>query len=109
MRFDCSLDKNLIGIFSDTLLCPGIIGNPAYGGSGHVVYIEILSVVDTKGWEKFCIDVAKEWMALDGVPHLAKQWDFIPGVEDHINKVRKKTSVYNTFYHYFYRGIDFKM
>ncbi|XP_076088202.1 L-gulonolactone oxidase-like isoform X2 [Mytilus galloprovincialis] len=72
--------------FSDTLLCPGIIGNPAYGGSGHVVYIEILSVVDTKGWEKFCIDVAKEWMALDGVPHLAKQWDFIPGVEDHINK-----------------------
>ncbi|XP_063412030.1 uncharacterized protein LOC134694861 [Mytilus trossulus] len=80
-----ALEMRMMG-YSDTLLCPGIIGNPAYGGSGHVVYIEILSLVDTKGWEKFCIDVAKEWMALDGVPHLAKQWDFIPDVEDHIYK-----------------------
>ncbi|XP_052079585.1 L-gulonolactone oxidase-like isoform X2 [Mytilus californianus] len=80
-----ALEMRMMG-YSDTLLCPGIIGNPTYGGSGHVVYIEILSVVDTKGWEKFCTDVGREWMALDGVPHLAKQWDFLPGVEEHIYK-----------------------
>ncbi|CAC5357779.1 unnamed protein product [Mytilus coruscus] len=79
------LEMRMMG-HSDTLLCPGIIGNPAYGGSGHVLYIEIISIVDTKGWEKFSINVGKEWMALDGVPHLAKDWDFLPGIEDHIYK-----------------------
>lgn len=58
-----------------------------------MLYIEVLSVVDTKGWEKFCIDVGTEWMALDGIPHLAKQWDFLPGVEDHIYKVRNSPFV----------------
>ncbi|XP_071128649.1 L-gulonolactone oxidase-like [Mytilus edulis] len=80
-----ALEMRIMG-HSDSLLCPGIIGNPDYGGSGHMLYIEVLSVVDTKGWEKFCIDVGTEWMALDGIPHLAKQWDFLPGVEDHIYK-----------------------
>jgi hypothetical protein len=28
-----------------------------------VFYVEILSVQGTRGWEKFCIDVGKEWMA----------------------------------------------
>ncbi|CAC5363241.1 unnamed protein product [Mytilus coruscus] len=83
--FNVVLGMRMMG-YSDTLLCPGIIGNPDYGGSGHVLYIEIVSVVNTKGWEKFSIDVGKEWMALDGVPHLAKEWDFLPGIEDHIYK-----------------------
>ena len=74
-------------LYSDTYLCPGIIGNPAYGGSGQVFYVEIVSVQGTRGWEKFCIDVGKEWMALGGVPHLAKQWDFLPNIENHIHKV----------------------
>jgi hypothetical protein len=50
-------------LYSDTYLCPGIIGNPEYGGSGQVFYVEILSVQGTRGWEKFCIDVGKERMA----------------------------------------------
>ena len=50
-------------------------------------YVEILSVQGTREWEKFCIDVGKEWMALGGVPHLAKQWDFPPNIENHIHKV----------------------
>ncbi|XP_076088204.1 uncharacterized protein LOC143058614 isoform X2 [Mytilus galloprovincialis] len=79
------MEMRLMG-YSDSFLSPAIIGNPAYGGSGCTFTIEILSIVDTKGWEKFATDVGKEWLALDGVPHLAKQWDFLPGIEDHIYK-----------------------
>ncbi|XP_071149077.1 L-gulonolactone oxidase-like [Mytilus edulis] len=79
------MEMRLMG-YSDSFLSPAIIGNPAYGGSGCTFTIEVLSIVDTKGWRKFATDVGKEWMALDGVPHLAKQWDFLPGIEDHIYK-----------------------
>lgn len=78
-------------LFSDALLCPASIGNPAYNGSRHVLYVEVISVVRTDEWEQFCQEVALEWMKLDGVPHLAKQWDFIPGINKHINEVRIKT------------------
>lgn len=74
-------------LLSDALLCPGSIGHKAYKGHGRVLYIEVLSVVNTIGWEEFCKDVAVQWMLLDGVPHLAKQWDFIPDIEDHIYRV----------------------
>ena len=74
-------------------LCPGIIGNPANGGSGHVLYIEILSVAGTQGWEDFCKEIAKEWIALGGIPHLAKQWDFLPNIEEDINKVYRYIDV----------------
>ncbi|XP_062601808.1 L-gulonolactone oxidase-like [Saccostrea cucullata] len=72
--------------YSDMYLGCGNVGNPANGGSGHVFCIEIISVTGTKGWEKFSIDVGREWMALGGVPHLAKQWDYLPGIHRHIQE-----------------------
>ena len=77
----------IFAVSSDSYLCPGIIGNPAYGGSGHVLYIEVLSIAGTKGWTQFSTEVGTQWMALGGVPHLAKEWDYLPGVESHIHKV----------------------
>ncbi|CAC5414957.1 unnamed protein product [Mytilus coruscus] len=78
-----ALEMRMMG-YSDALLCPASIGNPDYNGSRHVLFVEVVSIVHTDGWEKFCKEVALEWMKLDGVPHLAKQWDFIPGINKHI-------------------------
>lgn len=73
--------------FSDAYLGTGSIANPRYGGSGHVVCIEILSLKGTEYWEEFSAAVGKEWMALGGVPHLAKQYDHLPGIFDDIRHV----------------------
>nr|XP_034307480.1 uncharacterized protein LOC105321767 isoform X1 [Crassostrea gigas] len=70
--------------YSDAYLGTGSIANPRYGGSGHVVCIEILSLKGTEYWEEFSAAVGKEWMALEGVPHLAKQYDHLPGIFDDI-------------------------
>ncbi|XP_063418329.1 uncharacterized protein LOC134701115 [Mytilus trossulus] len=74
---------------SGALLCPGIIGNTEYGGSGQVLFIEVLSVINTKQWTRFCTEVGLKWMKLGGIPHLAKQWDFLPNIEDYIYKSKK--------------------
>lgn len=65
---------------SDAFLGTGNIANPRYGGSGHVVCIEVLSLKGTKNWEEFSTAVGKEWIALGGVPHLAKQYDHLPDI-----------------------------
>ncbi|KAK3099311.1 hypothetical protein FSP39_002463 [Pinctada imbricata] len=71
--------------FSEAYLCPGNIGNPDDGGTGQVLYIEVLSVAGTPGWEDFCKYVAGKWLDMGGIPHLAKQWSFIPNIEKRIN------------------------
>ncbi|KAJ8311429.1 hypothetical protein KUTeg_010784 [Tegillarca granosa] len=73
--------------YSDAYMCPAVIGNPKNGGSGHVVYLEILSVIGTEGWEDFCKEIGTEWMKYGGVPHLAKQWSFLPGIDAHIRQM----------------------
>lgn len=51
-----------------------------------MVCIEILSLKGTEYWEEFSTAVGKEWMALGGVPHLAKQYDHLPGIFDDIRQ-----------------------
>ncbi|XP_034316358.2 L-gulonolactone oxidase-like [Magallana gigas] len=65
---------------SDAYLGTGSIANPRYGGTGHVVCIEVLSLKGTKHWEEFSTAVGKEWMELGGVPHLAKQFEHLPDI-----------------------------
>lgn len=72
--------------YSDAYLGTGNIANPEYGGSGHVVCIEVLSLKGTKNWAEFSTSVGQEWMKLGGVPHLAKQYDHLPTIFDHIRK-----------------------
>lgn len=78
--FDC--------VFSDAYLGTGSIANPRYGGTGHVVCIEVLSLKGTKHWEEFSTAVGKEWMELGGVPHLAKQFEHLPDIYADIRQVR---------------------
>lgn len=81
---------NLLLHFSDAYLGTGNIAHPRYGGSGHVVCIEVLSLKGTKTWEEFSRAVGKEWMELGGVPHLAKQYDHLPDIFKYIRQVRIK-------------------
>lgn len=52
--------------FSDAYLGCGVLGNPATGGSGHVICIEIISSPGSKEWDRFSKDVGQEWMSLGG-------------------------------------------
>lgn len=79
--------------FSDAYLGSGVLGNPATGGSGHVICIEIISSPGSKEWDRFSKDVGQEWMSLGGVPHLAKHWDHLPGIYEHIQEVTGETSL----------------
>ncbi|XP_061185513.1 uncharacterized protein LOC133193568 [Saccostrea echinata] len=72
--------------YSDAYLGSGVLANPATGGSGHVMCIEILGCPGCRGWDTFSTEVGKEWMDLGGVPHLAKQWNHLPGIYEHIQE-----------------------
>jgi hypothetical protein len=80
--------------FSDAYLGSGILANPASGGSGHVICIEIIGCPGSKGWKKFSTEIGEEWMALGGVPHLAKQWNDLPGIHEHIQGVRRTIQLF---------------
>ena len=74
--------------YSEAYLCPAIVGNPKEGGSGHTFYVEILSYAHTPGWKEFANRLAKELLKMPGVQfHWAKEWDYVDGVEQHIQKV----------------------
>ena len=83
---DVALSK-LFYLNSESYMNPASIGNPENGGSGHVFFIEVLSLSNTAGFEDFCIDIAGKWLQMGGTPHLAKDWKFIPGIMDHIKQV----------------------
>ena len=57
-------------------------GTPANGGTGHVCYLEILSLVETDGWKDFCNEVFLKWKEFEPSIHWAKEWKLLDdGVE----------------------------
>lgn len=70
--------------YSDAYLGTGSIANPKYGGSGHVVCIEVLCLKGTESWKDFSEAVGQKWSDLGGVPHLAKQYDPLEGIFESI-------------------------
>ena len=78
--------------YSDAYLCPAIVGNPREGGSGHTVYLEILSYSHTTGWEEFASRVGSELMKIPGLRfHWAKEWDYVKDFDVYIQKVKGHT------------------
>jgi hypothetical protein len=60
--------------------------SPAFG-EGHTCYIEILSSSQTRGWEQFSGEVARQWLQLPHArPHWAKEYQHIPGVLAHLRR-----------------------
>lgn len=72
--------------FSEAYLGTGNIARHDCG-EGEVVCIEVLSLEGTKDWDEFSKKVGQEWMKLGGVPHLAKQYEHLPNIYEHITKV----------------------
>lgn len=65
---------------SEAYLGTGSIANPKYGGTGHVVCIEVLCLKGTESWKEFNEAVGQKWIEMGGVPHLAKQYDQLEGI-----------------------------
>ncbi|KAF8938712.1 hypothetical protein EDD21DRAFT_427884 [Dissophora ornata] len=66
-----------------------MIMSNAYDKDPDAIYcmIEILSVVNTKGFEEFSAKVAKYWMdEFNARPHWAKMWEFIPGIVQYLRR-----------------------
>ena len=57
---------------SKALLCPASLGD-----EDHILYIEVLSVVNTPGSENYFKDIGTKWKRQGGVPHWQKQWTFL--------------------------------
>ena len=82
--------------YSDAYLCPAIVGSPSEGGSGHTFYIEILSFADTPLWQEFSNKVVLKLLTIQGVQfNWAKEWDFVDGVVEYIQKVSFKDNISN--------------
>ncbi|KAF8976672.1 hypothetical protein BGZ46_008064 [Entomortierella lignicola] len=78
--------------------------SPVYDEDPNAIYamIDILSVVNTKGFREFSINIAQYWMQnFQTRPHWAKLWEVIPGIApylrqqsggryDKFNAIRKK-------------------
>ena len=75
--------------YSDTLLCPAVLGNPKNGGSGHTFYLEILSFEDSPTALNFFQDVFEYWKGLTKIkplPHWGKMWSFLKGGDEYVRE-----------------------
>ena len=69
--------------YSDTLLCPAIFKD-------HSFYVQVLNPrysLSIPVLRAFHTALAEKWYKLDGIPHWHKDWDYLPGIDDHIKKV----------------------
>lgn len=57
---------------SKALLCPASIGDQE-----HILYIEVLSTLNTPGVNDYFTTISDGWKALGGIPHWQKQWTFL--------------------------------
>ena len=54
-------------------------------GRGKKCFIEVLSRVNTKGWEKYSGELAEQWLQLpNAAPHWPKEWRHIPNIEKYL-------------------------
>ncbi|KAF9999460.1 hypothetical protein BGZ80_006560 [Entomortierella chlamydospora] len=63
--------------------------SPAYDEDPNAIYcmIEILSVVNTEGFDDFSAMIAKYWMDnFQAKPHWAKMWEHVPGIVPYLRQ-----------------------
>lgn len=56
------------------------------GKKPYTAYIEVASFSDTINYREFFQEVGKYWMSLGGLPHWAKQWTYLPNIEEYLRK-----------------------
>ena len=57
---------------SEAYLCPASLGT-----EDHILYLEVLGLVNTVQTKKYWHEIADKWMEMGGVPHWQKQWTFL--------------------------------
>lgn len=57
---------------SKALLCPASLGD-----QDHILYIEVLSTVNTPEVQDYFQTISDGWKNLGGIPHWQKQWTFL--------------------------------
>ena len=57
---------------SKALLCPASLGD-----EDHILYVEVLSVVNTPGSKEYFGEICRLWKRQGGIPHWQKQWTFL--------------------------------
>lgn len=70
---------------SKALMCPASLGNEA-----HILYIEVLSTVNTPGVKRYFTEVSDGWKRLNGVPHWQKQWTFLDNNGSMVNYLKER-------------------
>ena len=70
---------------SKALLCPASLGD-----QDHILYIEVLSTVNTPGVHDYFQAISDGWVALGGVPHWQKQWTFLDKDGDMVTYLKGK-------------------
>ena len=70
---------------SKALLCPASIGDKDY-----ILYIEVLSTVNTPGVKSFFENISDGWKKLGGIPHWQKQWTFLDKNGSMVNYLKEK-------------------
>lgn len=70
---------------SKALLCPVSLGD-----SNHILYIEVLSTVNTPGVRDYFQDISDGWRKMNGVPHWQKQWTFMDKNGDMVTYLKER-------------------
>ncbi len=69
---------------SKALLCPASLGS-----TEHILYIEVLSTVNTPGVHEYFQAISDGWRKMGGVPHWQKQWTFLDRDGDMVAYMKK--------------------
>ncbi|KAF9148091.1 hypothetical protein BGX21_006452 [Mortierella sp. AD011] len=83
-KYPLNLSMEMRFVKSSTMLM-----SPAYDEDPNAIYcmIEILSVVDTEGFDDFSAKIAQYWMDnFQAKPHWAKMWEHVPGIVPYLRQ-----------------------
>ncbi|KAF9206081.1 hypothetical protein BGZ49_003050 [Haplosporangium sp. Z 27] len=91
-KYPINLTMEMRFVKSSTMLM-----SPAYDEDPNAIYcmMEVLSVVNTKGFNDFSAKIAQYWMQnFQSRPHWAKMWEHVPGIVPYL---RQNATRFNQF------------
>ncbi|CAB4018458.1 FAD linked oxidase domain-containing [Paramuricea clavata] len=76
---------------SDCLICPAHAVHKENETDKQTLYLEVVGLAGQENWEDYSKEIAGEWMAMKingmaPLPHWAKQWSYLDGIDDYIKE-----------------------
>ncbi|CAB4015885.1 Hypothetical predicted protein [Paramuricea clavata] len=77
--------------YSNCLICPAHAVHKENATDKRTLYIEVLGLAGQENWEDYSKEIAAKWMdmkinGMAPLPHWAKQWSYLDGIDDYIKK-----------------------